>query len=179
MIDRGIDRCEKWAVRFVVLVAQLVMRRVAVNVAKVPDARFSGFTLVIPFLALVAIPLLVTDLVTLNIWVFDYSLPLDTSLRWVYGHVPHIDYPTPIGISYWLLQGFATDLIGIDARTPIIANFLRVPRNRTISARYQVKAGLPCSAFTARPSLSLTAVGDRTILKSSMMSEESMILTDV
>jgi len=127
MIDRVVNTLERWVVGAVGGVGRRLGARLMVNAAKLPEARFSGFTLVLPFLAIVAIPLLISKSVTLNAWIFDYSLPLDTSLRWLYGHVPHIDFQTPIGATYWLLQGAATDVLGgLDARTPVIANFIAV-----------------------------------------------------
>lgn len=126
-VDRFIDFLERWVVGIAVNVGRHIGERVLVNASRVPNARFSGFTLVIPFLALVAIPLGVAQSIALNIWVLDYSLPLDTSLRWLHGHIPHIDFQTPIGAAYWVNQGLATVLMGgVDARTPIVANFIAV-----------------------------------------------------
>lgn len=127
MIDRVVDVLERRVVGIVGDMGRHIGGRILVNAARVPNSRFSGFTLVIPFLALVAIPLIAADSVALNAWIFDYSLPLDTSLRWLHGQVPHIDFQTPVGIAYWLSQGLATEMLGgIDARTPIVANFIAV-----------------------------------------------------
>jgi len=125
--ERVVNALERWVVGVAGGLGRRLGGRILHHAVNVPNARFSGFTLVVPFLALVAIPVIISDSVMLNAWIFDYSLPLDTSLRWLYGHIPHLDYQTPIGASYWLLQGVATDLFGgADARTPILANFIAV-----------------------------------------------------
>ncbi len=127
MIDRTVDRIEGWASGTLGAMGRRIAERVLFHAARMRDARYLGFTLVIPFLALVAVPLWLADSVALNRWIFDYAMPLDMSLRWLHGHVPHLDFQTPVGVTYWLIQGWATDLMGgVDARTPIVANFLAV-----------------------------------------------------
>ena len=118
---------ERWIVGAAQGAAGHLGARILHHARCIPFARFSGFTLIIPFVALVAIPLLASDLVVLNAWIFDYSLPLDTSLRWLHGQVPHRDFETPIGAAYWLVQGWSVSLLGgADARSPILANFIAV-----------------------------------------------------
>lgn len=122
---------QKIVTRLESALASLVGRAVAfdhvrmVNSAQdVVTARYRGALVIAPIFLVACIPLLLPAAVSLNTWQLDYSLPLDTSMRWVYGHVPHIDFETPIGAAYWLVQGWATALIGVDVRTPVLANII-------------------------------------------------------
>lgn len=118
---------ERWAVNLGAGLAGRVGGRILHHVHNIPKARFLGFTLILPFVALVAIPIMAADLVVLNAWIYDYTLPLDTAWRWLHGQMPHVDYQTPIGVAYWLVQGWAAALLGgADARSPILANFIAV-----------------------------------------------------
>jgi hypothetical protein len=121
-----VPRLESTLAKGVGAVVSALCRRSVVNARLIATTPLRGITLVLPILLIVCIPLLLSQTVVLNNWYLDYSLPLDTSMRWAFGHLPHIDFETPIGIAYWLAQGWATELIGIDVRTPIVANFISV-----------------------------------------------------
>jgi len=109
--------------------------RAAANADDLARARFGGALVVVPLLSLFAAALLLNEHVVISTYVVDYALPLDTGLRWLHGQIPHLDYHTPIGAAYWLFQGLAVELIGLDARSPIVANFL--------AAAVLVGCGLP------------------------------------
>jgi len=70
-----------------------------------------------------AVPLAM-DLVVLNRATVDFTYPLDTSLRWAFGHWPHLDYQTPVGIAYWLNQGLAGAILGLSAKSIFLANII-------------------------------------------------------
>lgn len=72
---------------------------------------------------LTAVPF-ATDLIVLNRATVDFSYPLDTALRWAFGHWPHRDYQTPVGIVYWLLQGLAGAVLDISAKAIFLANLI-------------------------------------------------------
>lgn len=65
-----------------------------------------------------------TDLIVLNRATVDFSYPLDTALKWAFGHWPHRDYQTPVGIAYWLLQGLAGALLDLSAKAIFLANLI-------------------------------------------------------
>ena len=126
---------------------RLLGARAGANARDLVAARFGGALVVVPLLALLSAALLLSDLVVINTYIVDYTLPLDTSLRWAYGQVPHLDYHTPIGAAYWLMQGLAVEVGGLGAKSPVIANFL---------------AAVPlalCALLLARPRLSGGLVG--------------------
>lgn len=75
------------------------------------------------FMALAVPPLLVETVVLGEGWP-AFSATLETSLRWQFGHVPHLDYHTPIGIAYWLGQGLAVEAIGLDPKSGLAANLI-------------------------------------------------------
>ena len=102
----------------------VVAARAVANAHDLVNARFAGMLLAVPLLAGLSAPLLFADVVVINTYIVDYALPLDTSLRWWHGQVPHLDYHTPIGAAYWLMQGLAVELTGLSAKSPVIANFI-------------------------------------------------------
>lgn len=121
---RWIERLEAGLADAVVAIWALFCARARANARGLVKARFAGMTLALPLLLGLSVPLLTSELVILNAYIIDYALPLDTSLRWWHGQVPHLDYQTPIGAAYWLFQGLAVELTGLDAKSPLVANFL-------------------------------------------------------
>ena len=71
-----------------------------------------------------AVPPLVSETVALGESWWSYSPALETSLRWQFGHLPHVDYHTATGIAYWLNQGIAVEVVGLGAKTGLVANLL-------------------------------------------------------
>lgn len=120
----GIARLEGALAKLTATVWRFACTRAATNADDLVHARFGGALVVVPLLGLFAAALLLGDRVVISSYVVDYSLPLDTSLRWLHGQIPHLDYHTPIGAAYWLFQGLAVELTGLDARSPIVANFI-------------------------------------------------------
>jgi hypothetical protein len=123
-MTRWIDRLEDGLAAAIAKLWALLRGRARANARGLVTARFAGMTLAVPLLLGLSIPLLSSELVVLNTYVVDYALPLDTSLRWWHGQVPHLDYQTPIGAAYWLFQGLGVELTGLDAKSPLVANFL-------------------------------------------------------
>ncbi len=77
----------------------------------------------VAIMLLAAIPF-ATDLIVLNRATVDFTYPLDTALRWAYGHWPHRDYQTPVGIAYWALQGAAGAMLSLSAKAIFLANLM-------------------------------------------------------
>lgn len=71
-----------------------------------------------------AVPPLISETVALGDSWLSYSPALEASLRWQFGHLPHVDYHTPTGIAYWLNQGLAVEIVGLGAKTGLVANLL-------------------------------------------------------
>lgn len=124
LINKAVAWLEAGLASFVRWIAALAYRRMTIYGRTLATAPYRGATVVAPIFLVACVPLVLSPAVALNTWQLDYSLPLDTSMRWVFGHIPHIDFETPIGVAYWLAQGWATELIGIDVRTPVLANLI-------------------------------------------------------
>ncbi|MDP6952699.1 MAG: hypothetical protein QGF53_08045, partial [Alphaproteobacteria bacterium] len=123
-MTRWIERLEDGLAMAAAATWVLLCARARANARGLVKARFAGMTLALPLLIGMSIPLLTSDLVILNSYVVDYALPLDTSLRWWHGQVPHLDCQTPIGAAYWLVQGLGVELTGLDPKSPLVANML-------------------------------------------------------
>jgi len=123
-MTRWIERLEAGLADAAAAIWALLCARARANARGLVKARFAGMTLAVPLLLGLSVPLLSSELIVLNTYIVDYALPLDTSLRWWHGQVPHLDYQTPIGAAYWLLQGLGVELTGLDAKSPLVANML-------------------------------------------------------
>jgi hypothetical protein len=124
MIDRLIEASEGAVATLCGKAGRVVGRRLVANAHELAAARFDGLTVAVPLLLLLSVPVLLGDQIILDSWWVDFALPLDTSLRWAHGQVPHIDYQTPVGAAYWLIEGLATELVGVRPKSVVVANFL-------------------------------------------------------
>jgi len=97
-------------------------RRLVVYGEDMMGARRRGLVLALPLLSIVVGLVLAGRRVVLNTWSVDYALPLDTGWRWLHGQVPHIDFDTPVGALYWLVEGLALQAFHLDPRAPVFAN---------------------------------------------------------
>lgn len=79
---------------------------------------------VLAVLAVVALPPLFFGQLAIEMAIIDLPLTLDTAQRWRFGQLPHIDYQTPIGIAFWLVQGLGVEILGHDPRSLFAANIL-------------------------------------------------------
>jgi len=75
-------------------------------------------------IVLLAVVPFATELIVLNRATVDFTFPLDTSLRWAFGHWPHLDYQTPVGIAYWVNQGVAGEILDLSAKSIFLANII-------------------------------------------------------
>jgi hypothetical protein len=123
-VDRLIDAAEDALAKLCGRAGRVVGRRLVANAHELAAARFAGLTVAVPVLVLLSLPVLLGERIILDTWVVDFALPLDTSLRWAHGQVPHIDYQTPVGIAYWLLEGLASELVGVRPKSVAVANFV-------------------------------------------------------
>ena len=123
-VERAVAAAERTAADLTARTAALIGRRVVANAENLVAARDRGLTLAAAAVALIVAPLAFGERVPLTTWARDYALPLDTSLRWAAGQVPHLDYAIPVGAAYWLAQGLAVELTGLDAISPVVANLI-------------------------------------------------------
>jgi len=56
--------------------------------------------------------------------IIDFPLILDTAQRRQFAQSPHLDYRTPIGAAFWLVQGLGIEIIGLQAKSLFAANLL-------------------------------------------------------
>ena len=75
-------------------------------------------------LAVVGLPPLLLDMVVIDRAIIDFPLILDTAQRWQFDHWPHLDYRTPIGAAFWLVQGLGVEIIGLHPKSLFAANLL-------------------------------------------------------
>ena len=145
LVDRLIDTAEDALATLCGKAGRVVGTRLVANAHELAAARFDGLTVVVPLLLLLSVPVLLGDQIILDSWMVDFAVPLDTSLRWAHGQVPHIDYQTPVGVAYWLIEGLATELVGVRPKSVVVANFLAavpIALGGWLLARWRLSGGI-------------------------------------
>ena len=90
-----------------------------------PDRRGTWFWLALPFAAVLFYTIVLTSRgVFFNQWFVDFFIPLEEVKQLADGHVPHRDFPTPVGLLWCIINYLPTLVAPLSARTIIFANAL-------------------------------------------------------